>query len=59
MLRGIGNAYAQTERPELCKHYESVKKKWDGELDFCTECDDVNCAVNRYEIQRMVYQSTT
>ena len=52
MRRGIGSMYAEMERPELCKHYESAKKKWNGELDFCTECDNPNCAINRFEIQR-------
>ena len=59
MRRGIGASYrgdvkniAEMERPELNRHYEAAKRGWKGEMDFCTECEDPRCAINRYEIQR-------
>ena len=52
MQKGIGAEFAEMKRPELCKHYDIAKRMWKGELDFCTECDDPKCAINRYESQR-------
>ena len=59
MRRGIGSSYKgdcnnieEMERPELNRHYEASKRGWKGEMDFCTECDEPRCAINRYELQR-------
>ena len=52
MQRGIGEMFAEQERPELSRHYDATKRAWKGELDFCTECNDSKCAINRYEGQR-------
>ena len=51
MRRGCG-PNAEYERPELCNHYESTKRAFDGNIGFCVECDDPACAINRYETQR-------
>ena len=56
MCRGIGANFAKNERPEMSDHYEAAKRTWNGEMDFCTECDESQCAINRYEIQRIGLQ---
>ena len=52
MRRGIGAEFAKYERPECCPHYEIAKRSFDGNIGFCTECNDPRCAINRYENQR-------
>ena len=52
MRRGIGGSAAEYERPELCQHYDAAKRSFDGNIGFCSECDQPTCAINRYEMQR-------
>ena len=51
MRRGV-RGIAEEERPELSPHYEASKRNFKGRINFCAQCKDGRCAVNRYECHR-------